>query len=248
MYQLNFIAYAYDKKGHVYESFLIPFAFFALIHNPNSHVEIIVLDVKKFTVTFCNEIKQLREINNNFVIRKATVAPNNNLPNTYRFFEIPTIQAEYTYIADIDIMFMNDILPKYLENWPGDLCYNNMLRFKGKDRLTGVHLAVTNKYYTPQLKAQQRKYHAANKNTNDEVILAKMCKEVHGLPPFSHRFRPIYGIHFSPNRGKGKRMQLTTKKAYVDRFDNLKTEYPVMFNFTCFKNLERQLRTQFNIA
>ena len=64
MYNINFIAYAWDKpNSQIYQSFLIPFAFFSLINNENSHVEIIVQDVKNFTKLFRDEIEQLKEAN-----------------------------------------------------------------------------------------------------------------------------------------------------------------------------------------
>ena len=74
-----------------------------------------------------------------------------------------------------------------------------------------------------------------------------MCEEVHGLPNFDHRMRPIYGIHFSPNRGKGKQMELHTSKIYYDKYMKLKSEYPELFTFTLFKNLTEQLNNEFNI-
>ena len=47
------------------------------------------------------------------MIREPQHEINNHIPNTYRFFEIPTVDSEYTYISDIDIMFLEDILPLY---------------------------------------------------------------------------------------------------------------------------------------
>ena len=114
MYDINFIAYAYDKKQDgKYESFLIPFTFFALTHNTNSHVEIIVNNKEKFKNKYKIELDSLRKIHDNFLIREPQHEINNHIPNTYRFFEIPTVDSEYTYISDIDIMFLEDILPLY---------------------------------------------------------------------------------------------------------------------------------------
>ena len=49
MYNINFIASAYDMLNkQTYSNFLIPFAFFALLTNKNSHVEIIVENVNDF--------------------------------------------------------------------------------------------------------------------------------------------------------------------------------------------------------
>jgi hypothetical protein len=70
MYNINFIASAYDKPNkQTYSNFLIPFAFFALLTNKNSHVEIIVENVNNFKKMFCLEIAALKKLNNNFLIR-----------------------------------------------------------------------------------------------------------------------------------------------------------------------------------
>ena len=130
------------------------------------------------------KLESLKNINNKFLIRKAQYKLNNNIPNTYRFFEKPIMKSEYTYMADIDIMFLDNLLPKYKANWFGDLCYNNMLRQKNKLRLTGVHMVKTDKYYNNKFLQIQKKYYDKNKNKNDECILAEMCKEIHGLPNF----------------------------------------------------------------
>ena len=53
---------------------------------------------------------------------------------------------------------------------------------------------------------------------NDEIILGHMCNEIHGLPDFSFRYRPMLGIHFSPGRGIGKKMDLITNKKHNDIF------------------------------
>jgi len=249
MYSINFIAYAYDKKGDgVYESFLIPFTFFALIHNENSHVEIIVINKKRFISRYENEIKELKSINSNFLIREPQYKMNKHIPNTYRFFETPTIKSEYTYISDVDIMFLENVLPTYKQNWTGNLCFNNMLRTKDVMRLTGVHMVKTDDYYTEKMRDCQRKYYNLNVNMNDEVVLAKMCKEVYGLPNFEHRFRPILGIHFSPNRGKGKIMSLKTTKRYYDSFMMSKTNYPNIFAFEIFDKLINDLKSEFIIT
>ena len=218
-----------------------------LITNENSHVEIIVQNRKAFLLKYSKEIESLKNINNNFLIRKAQYKLNNNVLNTYRFFEKPIIKSEYTYIADIDIMFLDNLLPKYKANWLSNLCYNNILRQKNKLRLTGVHMVKTDKYYNNKFLQIQKKYYDKNKNKNDECILAEMCKEIHGLPNFNHRFRPILGIHFSPNRGKNKKMVLATNNKYYNKFMFIKNEYPKLFEYDIFKKLVNQLNNEFII-
>ena len=144
-------------------------------------------------------------VGNNFLIRNFQKSLNKNIYNTYRFFEVPIIKAEYTYIIDIDIMILESILPLYINNWYNNMSYSNMLRKSNSNRLTGVHMVNTQKYYTPKFISIMNKYYNKNIGENDEVILGNMCKEYHGLPSFNYRFRPILGIHFSPNRGKGKK-------------------------------------------
>ena len=253
MYKINFIANAIDRPNRsTYENFLIPFTFFALLNNPNSHVEIIVLDKSKFINKYKTEIEALRKINTNFLIRNLSYKLNKNVFNTYRFFERPVIKAEYTYIADVDIMFTENVLEEYTKNWPLNLCYNNILRPKKtkqhNSRLTGVHMVKTSSYYTKKFKEVQNKYYNQNKSKNDESILCKMCKEIHGLPDFSHRWRPVLGIHFSPNRGKNKSMHLKTYKKYYDIFFNIKDKHPDIFKFKIFSDLEKILLNEFIIV
>ena len=68
MYHINFIASAYDKPNEdTYQSFLVPFTFFALQTDPNSHVEIIVEDVLAFKEKYNKELAIIQQINNNFL-------------------------------------------------------------------------------------------------------------------------------------------------------------------------------------
>jgi len=249
MYNINFIAFAYDEpKSYTYSSFLVPFAFFALLTNEKSHVEIIVENVNDFKKMYAKELYILEKYNKNFLIRSTRFKKNKHIPNTYRFFEIPNIEAEYTYIADIDIMFLeSDIVNKYKSFWPNNLPYNNIKRFKNSVRLTGAHMIKTKEYFTEEfIKIQQKRYEN-DSNENDEVVLGQMCQKVFGLPNFEHRMRPIYGIHFSPNRGKTKSMDLVTSKTYYDKYMKIKTEYPKLFEFEIFKNLTNQLENEFII-
>lgn len=247
MYNINFIAYAYDKpNSQIYQSFLIPFAFFALLTNKNSHVELIVENINDFNKKYKNEINMLMKFNNNFLIRCPTFKRNKHIPNTYRFFEKPHVDSEYTYIADVDIMFLeSDIVNKYKSFWPSGLPYNNILRYKNSVRLTGVHMIRTKEYFIKDFINFQKKRYENDSNENDEIVLGQMCQKVFGLPNFSHRMRPIYGIHFSPNRGKNKKMELVICKNYYDKYMSIKSKYPKLFEFGIFKKLTSQLENEF---
>ena len=102
-------------------------------------------------------------------------------------------------------------------------------------------------YYTNKFFIIQDKYYKNHKKENDEIILGKMCKEVHGLPNFNHRFRPIYGIHFSPNRGINKSINLETSKKYYDIYMEIKSNYEEFFKFKIFEKLTNQLTNNFII-
>jgi hypothetical protein len=250
MYDINFLAYAYDKNKNdlTYNSFLIPFTFFALLNNDNSHVEIIVKNPEYFKKIFKKELELLQKFNNNFIIRKYQYKINHHIPNTYRFFERPVVESKYTYISDIDIMYLDkNITSLYEKKWPQNLPYNNMLRYKNNVRLTGVFMVKNNEYYTDNFFNIQNKYYKNHKRDNDEIILGKMCREVHGLPNFNHRFRPIYGIHFSPNRGTNKEMNLRTTKNYYDIYMEIKSNHEEFFKFKIFQKLTKQLTNNFII-
>ena len=74
-----------------------------------------------------------------------------------------------------------------------------------------------------------------------------MCREIFGLPNFEHRWRPILGIHFSPNRGKNKSMNLSTNKIYYNKFKEIENEYKELFEYDIFKKLTKQLDNEFII-
>lgn len=140
-----------------------------------------------------------------------------------------------------------NIVNLYEQEWPQNLPYNNMLRNKDTVRLTGVFILKNKEYYTQKFYKIQDKYYKNHKTENDEIILGKMCKEVHGLPNFNHRFRPIYGIHFSPNRGVNKIMNLRTTQKYYDTYMKIKSNHEELFKFKIFEKLTKQLSEDFII-
>ena len=243
--------------GTRYEKFLPPFIFFALKHNPNSWVEVVVPHKKAFERKYSKVLNQLKlEGFNAFSVRnfqspRPFMGPNaTHKPNTYRFFEVPEKRGKFTYIGDVDIMSMTDVVTAYSDPWPSkNLPYNNFIRPKSK-RLRGLHFVKTDAYYTTALmKAQVRLLHKAHKQ-NDEHILYRLCKNVHKLPPTDWApsrmtSTPSLGIHFSPNRGPGKRMKLRTPLANRERFIKLKEEYPELFRTGPFRSLASSLTHNF---
>ena len=96
MYNINFLACGLGN----YEKILIPYLFFVLLHNTNCFVEIIVLDKDKFITKYKTEIDYIIKKYNfkSFLIRNLKFKLSNHQYNSYRFFEVPEIKAEYTYM------------------------------------------------------------------------------------------------------------------------------------------------------
>ena len=112
MYLINFIASA---VGKIYEEMIPPYIFFVLTNNKNAAVEVIVEDADQFSKTYEKELEAIRSLRgDHFIIRKFSRPLTYHMVNTYRFFEVPTIKAKYTYICDIDIMLLESIVDKYL--------------------------------------------------------------------------------------------------------------------------------------
>ena len=253
MYDVNFMVYAWDPPGTtLYSSFLIPYAFFVLHTHKNSHVDLLVSDVTAFKKLFHEEIAELQKYNTSFMIREPRFGRNRHPPNTMRFFEKPSVPATYTYITDVDIMFLDDtLLSSYKDNWPQGLPYNNMLRSTDSVRLTGVHMVKTEEYFTQALDESQKKHYELDHDENDEVTLGHMCAEAHGLPSYDHRFRPIHGIHFSPcrrNKENWQNMGLRTTRAYYDKFMEIAQHHNDFFGLSTLQELVRQLVEEFDVV
>jgi hypothetical protein len=127
--------------------------------------------------------------------------------------EVPVIQAKYTYIGDVDIFFTESVLdPMRLQQMKEfNIPYSNIVRDYNvrAPRLTGLMLLKTQEFYTHAfLRAQQ----TLDVGGNDEVVLYKLVKEAAlGTPPRNSSspllsYRPTHGIHFSFNRGPGKKL------------------------------------------
>jgi hypothetical protein len=246
-YELNFIASAIKP---LYEDMAVPFLFFALTSNKGCHVEIVVENPTQFSKKYRKELDYCLELyGSNFIVRSyQNPIATAHSPTAHRFFEVPTIPAKYTYIADIDIMFLEEVLASYLNNWPAGLPYNNILRNPGEIRLTGVHMVETDKYYTSDFITVQKSKYSSVKDPRGEIILGEMCDDVHGLPPFSHRFRPILGIHFSPNRGRDKRMSLICLTKDQKTFLSIRAQHPTLFALPIFDRLYKSLMNDFEFC
>lgn len=113
--------------------------------------------------------------------------------NTVRFVSQPTIRNKYVYIIDVDIFFFVDNF--YLELIDDmnrrSLPYSNFVR-KNTKRLSGLHFSEYDSYYpVPILK---------NYNLYDEEILYDIVRSKGIKIDHKTKYRPVFGIHASPNR------------------------------------------------
>jgi hypothetical protein len=250
---VNFLACAI---GPLYESFLVPFTLFALEYSDDSFVEIVVADSDRFKKAYATELAMLRKYHTEFKIRNFKHGIGvKHIANTYRFFEAPTVIKDYTYIPDIDIMYTSDVVDSHKNLWSlmGTLPYYNIVRNNySENRLTGLHLVKTADYFTPEfIKVQEKHFKGdprQHRKLNDEVVLYAMCKDYHGVPSRENQIRPIPGIHFSPNRGKGKRIHLLTYKSMESAFNAAEAKYPELFSQRIFRTLSKSLRDDFHVV
>lgn len=245
MYEILFLA---NAIGAAYEIFLVPFAYFALAHHAQGFVEMVVVDRQRFETDYSSELGELRRLYPNFMVRNMRRPPNGkHMPNTYRFFEVPETAATYTFTMDVDVMLLDNIVPHYEKTWPAGSVVNNIIRPQTK-RLTGMHMVRSEQYFTRELLEQQEiLYNKIPSNINDEVVLCEMVRRCHTLPPIEFQWRPILGIHFSPNRGPQKSMDLKTSRSYASAFLQHSDQQPMLFSYPAFRRLVHQLETLFLI-
>lgn len=235
-----------------YFRFLIPYALFALFHHPGACVEMIVDRPLLFSNTHKKELKVLRNTfgDASIIVRKNNHSNRNVHVGTYRFLHLPNTKKKYTYIGDVDIVILENIIPFHegmLAKY--GLPYSNIVR-KGQKRLTGLHFVNTQRYYS------QRFRMAANASLRprvlDEFILFDMCKRLHGIIPTKNPAeRPAHGIHMSPKRGMNKQMKLSIRPQQVKYMNHLVKNEPLfvkMMNISPeTKSLVRNIRKQFEL-
>lgn len=190
-----------------YENFIVPYVFFASRHNPNSAFEFLVDDRELFLEKHNVAIEWLnKEKNIEVLIRSVPVlSVKPKMENSIRFLVEPYIKRDYVYIADIDIMLLENIFEWHKPLFEYGLPYSNIVR-KGSHRLTGLHFSKYDKMYPlPYIDD------LVESVTNDEALLFKIVDRKvgvysnslyesvlikHGVKPT----RPLHGVHMSMNR------------------------------------------------
>jgi hypothetical protein len=120
---------------------------------------------------------------------------NSTLPHTVRFISQPKNSASYIYIIDSDLLILDRRFPAnhlaFMENT--GLPYANSVRDRDR-RMTGLHFSRWDAYFPlPDISDLPPQM-------NDEQVLAEMVHRK-GFPLYERPwFRPVPGIHPSPNR------------------------------------------------
>lgn len=191
--ELLILVYSDDN----YKMFVLPYIYYALIHNTNTFVEIILDDADSFKIENQKGIEYLQSIFlNSFLIRQSKYKKGEIVPNTIRFLDEAHCFAKYLYIGDIDLLIFEDIKQVHLNLIDKyELPFSNIIRKQKLKKLTGLHFCEYNKYYPlPDLSDVDLKM------TNDEHVLYLIMKRNGYMVPDSFSIRPLCGIHMSLSR------------------------------------------------
>ncbi|MGE3251218.1 MAG: hypothetical protein AB7J28_12810 [Hyphomonadaceae bacterium] len=192
----------YTCANKKYEPFALLFAASVLEHVADSAVEIVLESAEAFEAENAAALGLIREAHGAHCFTVTSDAfrrgdpPRPILPNSVRFIVEPQTQAEFTYICDIDIIVLDgSIVAQHLAFMERTgLPYSNSQR-AGTDRLTGLHFARSAALYPlPDLSD------CDFASMNDEQLL-RLIVTRKGMPVQDLEwFRPVPGIHASPNR------------------------------------------------
>jgi hypothetical protein len=184
-----------------YEDFAPIFIASCLWSNPATVVEIGVENIHAFRIKHGPALSVLSDNYGSaaFLIRPADwVTPKGRriLPNSVRFLTTPEIKSEYVYIGDIDIITLQkDIRSIHLAHMARTgLPFSNSVR-PGTRRLTGLHFTRFDAQY-PLAPHDD----LVGVRISDEMLLYRLVERKHGPIPETPFFRPVHGIHVSPNR------------------------------------------------
>lgn len=202
MQRTLFLSCANEKYYH----FVIPFAFSILQTQSKEDIVEIFLESKEQFLHYNQKAVDLIQSISNKRLVLIEKSFKNVLPNTVRFIHEPDSKAEYVYISDVDIFFTDRNiatwhLNKIQETGQG---FSNIVR-PNSTRLTGLHFTKWDSMYPLPKNVQTGK-------KNDEMVLYDIVSKKTGNNPdksLDMRYRPVHGIHSSPNRnikGTGGKM------------------------------------------
>lgn len=202
----------YTSATGFYENFVIPYIYFAEIHNPGSRYEFIVTDANRFNFRNASALAWLKSnLGVSPTIRsRSEIKLNPKMENSIRFVAAPSEIAKYVYIGDVDIMLLEGVMDWHRPVFDAGLPYSNVVRENSR-KLTGLHLAEYSKHY-PLGEIED----LVQDIFNDEELLYAIVERKGNLYDMSRRnillesrkindlgnvpLRPVHGIHMSLNR------------------------------------------------
>jgi hypothetical protein len=191
----------YTCANKRYEDFIPLYAFFALRTTADSIAEFGVED----KVSFLRENAESLDIvnralgNGRITIRDVPWKDPEGkaiLPNTVRFVSPPKKTARFVYIGDVDIIILETDLLRAHEAFmaKAGIPYSNSVR-PNSTRMSGLHLTEHDAIYPlPDLSDLDLL------RMNDEMVLYEIVRRRGLQIQDKSWFRPIHGIHISPNR------------------------------------------------
>ena len=196
-----------------YWKYIPTFALSALMYNENCHCEIMVKGYEEWASNN-RHIKDTLQRYSNITIRPVNKfwydRFQGRISDWVRFVEVPEVKADYTYICDIDFVFVKGILEDHLPLFDKTgLCYTNIIRPYIKelgDRLTGCYMVKTKEWYDsimPMVEHFKESPVSFGYPVGDEVLLFKLVdKSTLSLPDrkYGPEYRPVNVVHCSPNR------------------------------------------------
>lgn len=192
-----------------YQEFVPFFASSILKNNPDSVVEVGVEDMIH-SDNFQSSIKYIKDLyGDRFFLREVKFDIINingksfrTCPNVIRFIEEPILKSRYIYIGDVDIITLeNDITNIHLDHMSKTgLNYSNIIRPIRENeiykRMTGLHFSKWDNYYPI---GDFENLAEKSLLSLDEVFLHEIVSSKNDTIE-SDIFRPVHGIHISPNR------------------------------------------------
>jgi hypothetical protein len=131
--------------------------------------------------------------------------------NSVRFISQPFLKNKYVYITDIDLFILVDnFYLKLIDDMTKRKCpYSNIVR-RNTNRLSGLHFTKYDAYYP----IPKQKYYPS-----DEILLYNIVKSKGIKIDKNTNYRPLFGIHASPNRPTVKGTRTIGWEAEKYKFD-----------------------------
>lgn len=175
-----------------YDYFIPLFCYFANWSNPEAKIEIHTPDIEQFEL-----LTRLYDVEF-FPLEKGLKSI-----NMLRFITEPKRKATYTYIGDIDILLLNNVMWAHQHLVSNEVPVCNLKR-ANSERATGLQFVKTDPYFKDTRKLREGLAEWMYPYYNDENMLYKLIDGVYGIGILTElnteMIRPILGIHCSPNR------------------------------------------------